>query len=175
MSDRMYSHILVPTDFHPDRQAAYRVALAAASGTGATVTLLHVAPMPTREVEDEYRGLDAIRLMHRSAEGWGKAAETAETISAANAELENRLRAEVPSHQTGAVRIRSVVRRGEVAAEVRRFVREAKVDLLVVADSPPGLLPTFGRKLADRLTQDMTAEVVRVTPAENTHREPATV
>ena len=174
MIDRVYSHILVPTDFHPDRRAAYRVALAAASGTGATGTLLHVAPMPTGEEEDEYLGLDAIRLMHRSAEGRSKLAETAESITAANAELENRLRAEVPSHQAGAVRVQCVARRGEVAAEVRRFVREAKVDLLVVTDSPPGLFPTFGRKLADRLAHDMPAEVVRVTPAE-ARREPATV
>lgn len=164
MSDRVYSHVLVPTDFKPDRRAAYRVALALASGTGATVTLLHVAPMPGRESEGEYLGLDAIRLMHHAADGWRGRRPSPEAIVAENADLENRLRGEVPSHEAGAVRVRSVLRRGELDAELLRFVQETGVDLIVVTDSPPGFLPRLGRSLADRLARETSVEVVRVTP-----------
>jgi nucleotide-binding universal stress UspA family protein len=174
MSDRLYSHVLVPTDFKPHRRAAYRVALAAAHGTGASVTLLHVAPMPVRETAEEFQGLDAIALMHHAARGWSGWGETAEVIAAENAELEGRLRAEIPPHDAGAVRVRYAVRRGEVAAEVARFVREGKVDLVVVGDNPPGLLPSFGRKLADQLLREVPVQVVRVAPPAGT-REPAAV
>lgn len=172
MADRMYSHVLVPTDFKPDRRAAYRVALALASGTGATVTLLHVAPMPERESEGDYQGLDAIRLMHHAADGWRGWWPTPEAIAAENAELENRLRVEVASHQSGAVRVQSVLRRGHLDAELVRFVREGDVDLLVVTDSPSGFLPRLGRSLADRMARELSVEVVRVSGAVATaHRE----
>jgi hypothetical protein len=111
MTDRVYSHVLVPTDFDPACQAAYRLALATASGTGACVTLLHVAPMPVGEPEEQFRGLAAIQLMHHAADGWGGWRPSPEAIAAENAELGNRLRAEVPTHQAGPVQVRTPPRR----------------------------------------------------------------
>lgn len=178
MTDRWCSHILVPTDFQPHRRVAYRVALATAKGTGAVVTLLHVAPMPNRELEEqEFSGLDALRLMHRSAEQrWGSWKRPAEVIAAENAELETRLRAEITLPQSQPVRVNYVVCRGEVVPEVIRYARTGGVDLVVVAGSPPGLLPNLGRSLADRLSREVPVEVIRATTSSApVHRQPSQI
>ncbi len=63
MTEQLYSHVLVPTDFRPDCKAAYRMRWRLL-GSGATVTLLHVLPAAD---EGEHQGLDAIRLLHRAS------------------------------------------------------------------------------------------------------------
>jgi len=162
MTARAYSHILVPTDLSPDRRRAYRVALATAAGTDAVVTLLHVAPMPFAMTDDEYRGMDAFRLIHRAAERRPGGRLSREVILAQNAAIEDRLRAEVTSAEAGNVRVRCAARRGDPEEEIARFVREADVDLIIMDDSPPGPLPRLGRSLAERLAKNVPAEVVRV-------------
>ncbi len=162
MTDRLYSHVLVPTDFGPGCRAAYRVALAAARGSGAAVSLLHVIPGPTG---DDYHGLDAIRLLHRAAERVGSdGLLPAGELSAAEARCLDRLRAEIPAAAAGPTELRLEVRRGDVTAEVARYAAETDVDLIVAGGARPGLIPDLGFGLADRVARATPVEVVRVTP-----------
>ncbi|AMV28887.1 Universal stress protein family protein [Gemmata sp. SH-PL17] len=162
MTEHLYSHVLVPTDFRAECRAAYRVAFAAALGSGATVSLLHVLPA---ESEDEYQGLDAIRLLHRAAEhvSSGKPLPPANPAAARALQLE-RLRAEIHPEWIGPIELRLEVRTGDVVAEIARYADESAVDLIVMGGPRPGLFRGFGRSLADRLARATPVKVVRVTP-----------
>lgn len=162
MTGQLYTHVLVPTDYSPASQAAYRVAFAAALGSGATVSLLHVIPEPG---EDEYRGLDAIRLLHRAAERIGAEGLIPPAVVAdENARHLDRLRAEVHPDWVGPIDLRLEVRRGGVTEEVARYAAEEGVDLIVTGGSRPGLFPDFGRDLTGRLARVTPVKIVRVTP-----------
>jgi nucleotide-binding universal stress UspA family protein len=164
MSSRLYTHVLVPTDFRPECQSAYRVAMAAALGCGARVSLLHVAPLPTPDMDEiEYRGLDAIRLMHRSAEWWSARENIAEVIAAENADLTTRLRAELPTDVERPRQIGFAVRRGEVGEEVMRFSGEQGVDLIVTTAGRSRFPVPFVSTLAELLARKLPrVEVIRV-------------
>jgi nucleotide-binding universal stress UspA family protein len=161
--ERLYSHILVPTNFTPACREAYQVALAAAHGTNARVTLLHVLPEPD---PDEYTGMDAFRLLHRAAErrplSIRPPADDPEVID----EYIRRLRAEVYPEWTGPVGLNFEVRRGDTVAEIANYAAANDVDLIVmVSDRPRRLLGGVGKSLADRLARATPVRIIRVTPS----------
>lgn len=162
MTEHLYSHVLVPTDFRSECRAAYRVAFAAALGSGAAVSLLHVLPLGG---EPEYQGLDAIRLLHRAAEhvGRGKPLPTTDPAATRALYLE-RLRAEIHPEWVGPIELRLEVRTGDVVTEIAQYANESAVDLIVMAGARPGLFRRFARNRADRLARATPVKVARVTP-----------
>lgn len=167
MTPKPYTHLLVPTDFRPESQAAYRVAFTTARGCGARVTLLHVAPTPIIGLsDDEYQGLDAIRLMHRSAERWHLYEKTASAVTAENAELLTRLKAELPNTDGRPKDLRFEIRRGDVVEEIARYVRDFSADLIITTASPSGFRSLFSTRLVPRLARKLPkTEILRVTAA----------
>lgn len=162
MTERLYSHVLVPTDFRPENRAAYRVAFAAALGSGAVVSLLHVLPT---ENEDEYQGFDALRLLHRAAgQMSGARGHSPSDPAVARALCLERLRAEVHPEWIGPIEVRLEVRHGDLVPEVARYASEAAVDLIVATGPRPRILSRFRRTLADRLARIMPVKVICVTP-----------
>lgn len=164
MNDTLYKHILVPTNFQSKCQAAYRVALATALSSRAKVTFLHVLPP---KAEDEYQGLDAIRLMYRAADRRkGNWVLPPEEEAREHTLILERLRQEVPTGWANEVEVLLEVRRGDVASMVAQYAHEAEVDLIVTADKRPGLLPNLTGRLADRLARLTKAKLICVTPPE---------
>lgn len=164
MNETLYKHVLVPTNFHNKCQAAYRVALATALSSKARVTFLHVLPP---KAEEEYQGLDAIRLMYRAADrrkgNWVLPPEVEAKEHALTLE---RLRQEVPTGWANQVEVCLEVRRGDVPSMVAQYAHETEVDLIVTADKRPGLLPNLTGRLADRLARITKAKIICVTPPE---------
>lgn len=140
MPDAM-SHLLVPTDFRPASREAVRLALEMAFGSWTRVTLLHVIP------EEPLYGLDAIGYLHRilTPDASGRCAGTRpecdwsrpEADPGSDAILE-RLERELHPEWRRSLAIRTVVRRGDVATEIGRYVREEEVDLIVIGVDRPG-------------------------------------
>ena len=92
MPQSLYSHVLVPTNYEPGNQAAYRIAFAAAHSSKSVVSLLHV--LPDQNLSD-YRDLDAIHLLHRPAdEKYGNWKKTAMEAAEEKARHLQRLRDE---------------------------------------------------------------------------------
>jgi nucleotide-binding universal stress UspA family protein len=158
MPQSLYSHVLVPTNYEPGNQAAYRIAFAAAHSSKSVVSLLHV--LPDQNLSD-YRDLDAIHLLHRSAdEKYGNWKKTAMEAAEEKARHLQRLRDEVHPELIGPIE----VRRGDVADEIVKYANETGVDLIVTAGSRPGILPDFSRSLSDRLARATPVKILRVTP-----------
>lgn len=162
MVKHLYNHILVPTDFRPGSREAYRTAFALALGSNARVTLLHVRP--PRE-QDEYRGLDALRLLHLAADRqWANIGYRYDDTPQALAACLRQLQAEVHPEWAGAIDLRTEVRSGDVAAEIARYARENEVDLIVTVGTRPSLLRVFRSRMADRVARLTPVKVLRITP-----------
>jgi nucleotide-binding universal stress UspA family protein len=158
----LYRHILVPTNFDSSNQAAYQMALTTARGAQSAVTLLHVLP---NESYDDYRGLDAIKLLHRSVdEKWSNWKKTVEQNTQEEIRCLERLRGELDQELINQVEVRLEVRRGELTEEIIRYVQEKGVDLIVTTGSRPGFMPQLSRRLADRLARSTPIKIVDVTP-----------
>lgn len=160
MVDQLYQHILVPTDFRPASREVYRAALALAQGSNARITLLHVLPV---EKEEEYIGLDAIRLMHRAAERmpmrWDRDAPPSPEIQEKTLK---RLQTEIHPDWQSAVRVSSELRSGDLVEEIVRFIDEANVDLVAMASSRPRWA-RFG-STADRLARRTPVRIMKIVP-----------
>lgn len=156
-----YEHILVPTDFSPEAQEAYQVALVAARGSGARVSLLHVLPQPS---DEEYAGMDAFRLLHRAAER-SKSWQTVSLDPASDVvnRCLDRLQAEIHPECRESIDFNPVVRTGNVVEEIARFAKESQADLIVTGGSRRGRLGVMLPGVADRLTWATPVHVIRVT------------
>jgi nucleotide-binding universal stress UspA family protein len=156
-----YRHILVPTEYQPESQAAYQLALASAS-SDTVVTLLHVLPP---FIQEEYRDLNAIRLMYLAADQrrdvWRRNFETDNRDVARHME---RLQSEVPDTWKQHTEIRYAIRRGDLGTEIANFANEHQVDLIVLPGSRPGILPTLKRSLSRQLAKLTPAKIIQVTP-----------
>lgn len=159
MSEKLYRHVLVPTDLQPRSRAAYRLARAIALGSGAKVSLMHV--FPNAEPSDEYTGLDAIRLMHRAAERWKPRGDSPETQQAL-AKHRQGLLAEFDPEAAGAVQPHTEFRWGDLLAEVAQFATAERVDLIVLVDSLSFI--GLGPRLSERIARATAAEVVALSP-----------
>jgi nucleotide-binding universal stress UspA family protein len=166
MVERLYEHILVPTNFLSADRAAYRLALALAQPSQSRITLLHVIP---EEPDEAYSGLDAIKLMHRAAEGGSSPLGRARKLTAERREaLSARLRSELHSEWLGSLPVVTEVRSGDALDEIARAIEELQVDLVVLASPRPTWAPRFGRSVAERLARRTEAKIVTVLPPART-------
>jgi nucleotide-binding universal stress UspA family protein len=117
-----FRRILVTTDFSDTSLEALPVAVEIASHFDAELLLLHVLPVDTPTPWDvpPYAdfGLASLPLPEYEAQ--------------VRREVERRLEA-VASKHAQAVKIRSLLGRGDAAAEVGRLATEEKADLIVIA------------------------------------------
>ena len=140
MAER-FAHILVPVDFNPASDAALRCARDIAERFGARLTLFHVVsdPSATGYLTPEMYvppSLDTQEMLVRNGrEGLERLAATLE----------------------GRVPMTLDVRIGDVANEIRDFVRTAQVDLIVMG--------THGRRgLAHLFLGSVAEQMLRTAP-----------
>jgi nucleotide-binding universal stress UspA family protein len=163
--DSSISHVLVPVDVEGESRAAAIAAIHLASGSGALITLLAV-----REPEVKFTPsaqLDAFDNLHRVLAAPPGARQFAPAFPAANREwtlrqlrtLRDRLAAQCPEH----LQIRVVCREGEPIDEVRAFVEEAGVDVVVV-EAPSTCRSAVLRPLARGLQNRCPCHVHTIHP-----------
>lgn len=162
MVDRLYEHILVPTDFRPGSREVFRAALALAESSNARLTLLHVLPA---EPDDEYAGLDAFRLLHRAAER-NPMRLTRENEPAPSLQtMENarkRLQTEFQTDRRYTIPVSYEVRWGDLVGEIVRFIRQAKVDLVAMESSRPSWMRFSST--ADQLARRTPVRILKIVP-----------
>lgn len=158
----LYRHILVPTNFGPTCQEAYRVALATALGSSAKLTLIHVLPRP---IPEDYHGMDAFRLLHAAADRQSFHPSPDQSQDANEIELyRKRLHAEVHPEWAGPIEFGYEVRRGDVLTEIASFISANHVDMVVMVSARRKFLPNLRPSAADRLARISPVKIVRVTP-----------
>jgi nucleotide-binding universal stress UspA family protein len=106
--------ILVPLDLKTDPDAVARVVADAARGAGATVRLLHVAPVPDAVVD-----VDGRIIAYADQEGARLEAEALDYLRTVEIELDG-------------IPVEPVVRFGDPAAEILREADEFGADLIVL-------------------------------------------
>jgi nucleotide-binding universal stress UspA family protein len=162
MIDKLYNHILVPTDFRLTTREAYRVAFATALGCESQVSLLHVIP---KEDESEFKGMDAFRLLHqaaaRSSNPLNRSLQTESEMIDVHLD---RLRNELHPEWMQSLEVNLAIRIGEAATEISQFIMENSVDLVVMVTSRPRWLKGLGWSLSEQIARTTKVKVVRVTP-----------
>jgi nucleotide-binding universal stress UspA family protein len=163
--DYAISHVLVPVDVEDDSRAAALAAIHLASGSGALVTLLAVREPEVKLTPSAQ--LDAFDNLHRVLTAPAGARQFAPAFPAADQEwtlrqlrtLRDRLAAQSPDH----LQIRVVCREGEPLDEVRAFVEEAGVDVVVV-EAPATCRSSVLRRLARGLQNRCPCHVHTIHP-----------
>lgn len=144
----MAKRILVAVDRTTPPAALLELVSDAARGGGATVRLLHVAPVPEVVVDDDGRVL----------------AYSDQELARVEAEALDALRT-FELHFTGDV-VDSVVRFGDSAREILREADAFGADLIVLpATCPAGLRPVLFGGLAEKVARRAPMAVAAVLPA----------
>jgi nucleotide-binding universal stress UspA family protein len=138
--------ILVPTDFSPAARRASRYAATLAQQRRASLTLLHVVPSETYQVDYGYGPV----VRH-----WASRA----CVSGAT----QRLRSFGHSHCGGARAAEVVVRCGDKVGEIVRVAREVKSDLIVLGETPVTL--NSAKSTAQEIAENAPCPVLLVRAA----------
>jgi nucleotide-binding universal stress UspA family protein len=142
----MAKRILMPLDRGESSMAVLGVVADTARGSGATVRLLHVAPVPKEQVADDgrvvaYASQEMERVEHRRLE----------CLKEAEARLEG-------------VPVESVVRFGDPAEEILREAEAFDADLIAIASTNHGWRSHLRRSVADRVFHKAEVPVLLLGP-----------
>lgn len=125
--------ILVPVDFSRHSDRAARLALGLARRRGASITLLHVDPLPTT-------GIVAIEPMYVPPELWDGIHR--DQLARADRELES-LKADLQSLVGEPVAVDVTIRRGPTTEGILDYARETGADLIVMGAHGGGAAARF--------------------------------
>lgn len=129
----MAKRILVPLDRSDTARSVLPVVADMARGSGGTVRLLHVAPVPTERVGDHGRVVSYVNQEMERIEG-----SRLDYLREAEAGLEG-------------VAVESVVRFGDPAEEIVREAKAFDADLIAVTTEDRGWLGHMFGSVADRV------------------------
>jgi len=137
-----FMNILCPTDFSPFAQAAVPIACSLANDYGATLTLLHVRPMPVAVV-GEFGVVMPLDVR-----------EPVETSKA-------RMRQCVPAKFTGV--LECDVRDGDAAEEILKTIKDRHCDLIVLGThGRSGLLRMLVGSVAETILREAPCPVMTI-------------
>lgn len=163
-------HVLVPVDPNDKSQWAQDAALNLALGSGALITLMHVRECPRPIAAGGH--LDAVSSLHEvmmlpahdNAYIPAHREERRHALLPQLQAMQAALAAEIPDH----VQIRVVCREGDAVAEVRAYIDEAGVDVVVV-QSPQACKSPLLRRITRALEQRCSCQVQIVCPPNRIH------
>lgn len=151
-------HLLVPIDFRSASRWSLRRALQLAVKQDARLTLLHVSPAASGLPPP--CDLDAIGLLHDVLRNPGDVSYLPAPIGSQASVREQslqRLASEIHPDWTGMVDLHFAWRSGGVVEEILKFVREEKVDCIVLG---------VRRRLFPRLIPSLSESILRAAPCE---------